>query len=74
MSDRLETLGMGRHRIGTPPVPGDLVGVYIFGRWRQGKILHVGPKRALIEYATPAGVKRRRQSWFPVDVLRRGEP
>ncbi len=55
-----------------PPVKaGDLVGVYVFGRWRQGLVLRVGRTRAFVHYTTPTGAKRRREAWFALADLRR---
>lgn len=46
-----------------PPDLGTWVKVYRFRRWRPAKVLQLGPRRALVQYLIPRGVKRVREAW-----------
>ncbi len=46
-----------------PPELGAWVKVYRFRRWRPAKVLQLGPRRALVQYLIPRGVKRVREAW-----------
>ena len=50
---------------------GDDVRIYMFQRWRDGRVVRVAPTRVLVEYPTPKGVKTRRQTWFRKTEARR---
>lgn len=46
-----------------PPELDTWVKVYRFRRWRVAKVLQLGPRRALVQYLIPRGVKRVREAW-----------
>ena len=54
--------------------PGTSVAVFAFQRWRIGRVVRVSRKRALVEYLTPKGAKRKREAWFSFDALRDTPP
>lgn len=54
--------------------PGSSVAVFVYQRWRMGRVIRLTPTRARVEYLTPRGAKVKHEAWFYISALRPTPP